>query len=84
MYTLRHCVENIKFIYDASHRANKWVACASRMQISIDMSRVGGRSQIFLEETNAGEWVASVIVVGTFFAGKFLSIERFAHQNLTH
>ena len=42
MYTLRHCVENIKFIYDASHRANKWVACASRMQISIDMSRAGG------------------------------------------
>ena len=41
MYTLRHCVENIKFIYDASHRANKWVACASRMQISIDMSRAG-------------------------------------------
>ena len=47
MYTLRHCVENIKLIYDASHRANKWVACASRMQISIDMSR-GGQGTVEL------------------------------------
>ena len=86
MYTLRHCVENIKLIYDASHRANKWVACASRMQISIDMSR---GERLKLDLSKIGKSINRRKNLGTAgyrpgTAGEVLLAENYSKNHRSH